>query len=83
MFRVEPAVVVNDAIRVRAAIASDYYVYRHRHRHRLKLEADGATIPLALPRGEAKTDEFFGATEIYRDALEFDARGTRATTATV
>lgn len=79
VLRVEVAGVTGDAVRMRATIAPGYYVYRHR----LKLEAGGTAIPLDLPRGESKTDEFFGTTEVYRDAVEFDARPAGATTVTL
>lgn len=79
VFRVEAIEASGDAVRVRTAIAPGYYVYRHR----LKAEAGGAPLPLDLPQGEPKTDEFFGNTEIYRDAVEFDVRPAGATSATL
>jgi thiol:disulfide interchange protein DsbD len=79
VFKVDSVVIADGAVRVRATIAPGYYVYRHR----LALEADGAQVPLALPHGKLKSDEFFGTTEVYRDGIEFEIRGASATTATL
>lgn len=80
VFRVEVAGAAGDTVRMRATIAPGYYVYRHR----LSLDdAGGRALSLVLPDGEAKTDEFFGRTEVYRDALEFGARPAGATAATL
>lgn len=79
VFRIESIDASGGAVHVRAAIAPGYYVYRHR----LKLKAGPSALPLELPRGEPKTDEFFGTTEVYRDAVEFDVRSAGATAATL
>lgn len=79
VFRVEGIEASGDAVHVRALIAPGYYVYRHR----LSIKAAGAALPLQLPAGEPKTDEFFGATEVYRDAVALDVRPAGATTATL
>ena len=79
VFRVEPPAVVDGIVRVRGEIEPGYYVYRHR----LSLEADGAEIPIRLPAGQPMTDEFFGETEVYRDALDFAVGETPASTATL
>ncbi len=49
--------------------AEGYYLYRHRFSARTPTA--GASVgELALPPGEAKTDEFFGDVETYRGAFE-------------
>jgi thiol:disulfide interchange protein DsbD len=77
VFRVEVADADEGIVRMRATIPPGYYIYRHR----LRLEAAGTTVPLVLPRGLPKTDEFFGTSEVYRDAVEFEARSVGGTTA--
>jgi thiol:disulfide interchange protein DsbD len=59
-----------DAIAVEWRIAEGYYLYRHR----MSAEATGGAqaSALALPRGKAHTDEFFGRVETFRDRV----RGT-------
>lgn len=47
-------------------IQSGYYLYRDKLE---LLDAAGETITAELPEAEAVTDEFFGATFIYHDAL--------------
>lgn len=79
VFHVEVVGRAGDSVRIRAVIAPGYYVYRHR----LRLEANGTALPLVSPRGQPKTDEFFGTTEVYRDAVEFEALGAHASTATL
>ena len=79
VFLVQVRGVEGESVRMRAEIAPGYYVYRHR----LKLEADGTARPLLLPRGQSKTDEFFGTSEVYRDGIEFGVRPAGATTATL
>ncbi|NCT87255.1 protein-disulfide reductase DsbD [Stenotrophomonas acidaminiphila] len=79
VFRIEAIDASDDVVHVRAAVAPGYYVYRHR----LTVEAGGSALPLQLPRGKPKTDEFFGTTEVYRDGLGFDVRSAGATTATL
>jgi thiol:disulfide interchange protein DsbD len=51
------------ALEVRFRIADGYYLYRDR----LRFSSDNARLGAPeLPRGEPKTDRFFGTTEIYR-----------------
>ncbi|MBD8527845.1 protein-disulfide reductase DsbD [Pseudoxanthomonas sp. CAU 1598] len=60
---------------LRWQIADGYYLYRHRFD--LK-PADPSSFELQafeLPNGEPKTDEFFGDTEIYRQAVSGIVRG--------
>ena len=55
-----------DAVEVSFAIADGYYMYRER----FKFEARNARLgPVELPRGLRKKDEFFGDTEVYRNAV--------------
>lgn len=79
VFRIASIDASGGAVHVRAVVAPGYYVYRHR----LNVEAGGSALPLELPRGEPKTDEFFGTTEVYRDAVRFDVRPAGATAATL
>jgi thioredoxin:protein disulfide reductase len=49
-------------------IAPGYYLYRHRVS--AKTSTAGFTLgEIAMPPGQKKTDEFFGAVEVYHDAL--------------
>lgn len=47
------------------AIAPGYYLYQHR----LSMMIDGQKIPLTLPKGEAKHDDYFGDVEVYHQTL--------------
>ncbi|MVP24809.1 protein-disulfide reductase DsbD, partial [Salmonella enterica subsp. enterica serovar Bovismorbificans] len=47
-------------------IKPGYYLYRQQIR---VTPASASVTPLALPTGEPHEDEFFGKSEIYRDAL--------------
>ena len=65
-FRFSARALASDAIEVRFDIAEGYYLYRER----FKFEAQGARLGRAeLPAGERKKDEFFGDTEVYRNAV--------------
>ncbi|MFW3616859.1 protein-disulfide reductase DsbD [Billgrantia antri] len=50
-------------------IEPGYYLYRHR----LAVEAEGRELPLDLPAGETIEDEYFGRSEVYRNALSMQA----------
>lgn len=67
-FALSAQAVSRDRIEIRWRIADGYYLYRHR----TAVEAGEGfrAEPLALPRGEAHTDEFFGDVETYRGQLE-------------
>ncbi|MES2859368.1 MAG: protein-disulfide reductase DsbD domain-containing protein [Pseudomonadota bacterium] len=56
-----------DRIEVRWAIKDKYYLYRHRTS--VKSDASFPNGTLALPRGKAYRDEFFGDVETYRKSL--------------
>src|SRR3990170_6068401 len=60
-----------DRIAIDWAIAEGYYLYRHRI-SAAPADATGQAAAIALPRGEAHTDEFFGRVETFRGAV----RGT-------
>lgn len=80
VFRLEPARQHGDWWVLDAAIADTYYVYRHS----LKLvDSQGRTVDLDLPRGTPKRDEFFGATEIYTDAIRMRLPAATAGPATL
>lgn len=58
-------------------LADGYYLYRHR----LSAEpanAGGRASPLALPRGEKHTDEFFGEVETFRGGVTGTLDGVSA-----
>ena len=61
--------------RLQWKITDKYYLYKKR----LKFEGLDAAHTPPLPEGLAHSDEFFGATEVYRDRLELlipaNARG--------
>src|SRR3546814_17091228 len=60
------------ATRLSGTIAPGYYLYRHR----LSVVVDGGkALPLQLSNGKAKTDEFFGRTEVYYDTVEILVTG--------
>nr|WP_255321256.1 protein-disulfide reductase DsbD domain-containing protein [Enterobacter cloacae complex sp.]ARO45650.1 Thiol:disulfide interchange protein DsbD [Escherichia coli]QVQ60282.1 Thiol:disulfide interchange protein DsbD (plasmid) [Enterobacter cloacae complex sp.] len=56
-----------DRIEVRWRIADGYYLYRHRTSVKADAAFTGATM--ALPKGKAYRDEFFGDVETYRKEL--------------
>ena len=65
-FRFSARVLGPDALEVSFAIAEGYYMYRER----FKFEAQNARLGAAeLPRGLRTKDEFFGDTEVYRNAV--------------
>jgi thiol:disulfide interchange protein DsbD len=67
-FRLEVFADGPDRVQVAFEIADGYYLYRNR----LKVTTDSASAQLGaptLPRGESKTDEFFGTQEVYHHQL--------------
>lgn len=65
-FRFSARALAADALEIRFEIADGYYLYRERFR----FEAENAQLGAAeLPAGERKTDQFFGDTETYRNAV--------------
>ena len=69
-----------DRIEVRWQIADGYYLYRHRTSVKADAAFTGAT--LALPKGKAYRDEFFGDVETYRQQLVGTLTGVPASGAT-
>lgn len=62
VFKLEEVRQRGDELIVQGRIAADYYVYRHS----LKLvSGQDQEVPLELPPGTPRHDEFFGDTEIY------------------
>ncbi|MDR2214829.1 MAG: protein-disulfide reductase DsbD [Nevskiaceae bacterium] len=65
VFTIRPEATAPDRIEVRIGVHKDYYLYRSR----LKFEApEGQPVSLgtaALPKGEIKSDEYFGEQEVY------------------
>ncbi len=67
-FRVNAIADGPDRVRLEWVIAPGYYLYRSR----LNVATDAAVAQLgtlSLPRGEMKSDEFFGEQEVYHDTL--------------
>lgn len=62
---------------LRGTIAPGYYLYRHR----LSVAGKSGALPLMLSKGKEKTDEFFGRTEVYYDAIDIAVDGGGATSA--
>ena len=54
------------SVEVRFAIADGYYMYREKFRFALEGPGGAKLGTPELPRGERKTDEFFGEVETYR-----------------
>ena len=69
-----------DRIEVRWQIADGYYLYRHRTS--VKADAAFTGANLALPKGKAYRDEFFGDVETYRQQLVGTLSGVPASGAT-
>ncbi len=67
-FRLDAVADGPDRVRIIWEIAPDYYLYRER----LKVATDSNVVQLGaltLPKGETKTDEYFGTQEVYHDEL--------------
>lgn len=62
VFTLAPVRQEGDALTAAGLVAEGYYLYRHAIR---LVDAQGGDIPLDLPAGAPKHDEFFGDTEIY------------------
>jgi thiol:disulfide interchange protein DsbD len=63
----QPDVTVSDANTLAATwkIADGYYLYRHQFHFSLADAPGVSLLPVELPDGEHKTDEFFGAIQVY------------------
>lgn len=79
VFEVAATVGEDGTTRLHGDIAPGYYLYRHA----LSVSGAGAATVLTLPDGTEKTDEFFGDTEVYYDAVEMMVNGAGATSATL
>ncbi|WP_132986069.1 protein-disulfide reductase DsbD [Luteimonas terricola] len=79
VFTVQVSAGEEGGTRLQGEIAPGYYLYRHR----LSVNASAGPLPLTLPKGLEKTDEFFGLTEVYYDAVDMRVDGGGATTATL
>jgi len=67
-FRVEAFADGPDRVKLEWEIAPGYYLYRSR----IKVSTDPAVAQLgklSMPKGEMKSDEFFGEQEVYHDTL--------------
>lgn len=65
--------------RLQGDIAPGYYLYRHQ----LSVSDNDGAMVLTLPEGRERTDEFFGRTEVYYDAVDMVVDGAGATSATL
>ncbi|HSN71095.1 MAG TPA: protein-disulfide reductase DsbD domain-containing protein, partial [Steroidobacteraceae bacterium] len=68
-FRLSASMDRPDVVTITWVIAEGYYLYRHR----FSFESDSDAVTLGeprFPRGEPKSDEFFGDTEVYYGVLE-------------
>lgn len=77
VFRVEATAGSDGRTLLHGTIAPGYYLYRHR----LSVVGKDGAMPLALSKGTEKTDEFFGRTEVYHDAVEMTIDGGGDTSA--
>jgi len=71
-FRVD--VLVRDADHIAASwiIAENYYLYRDKFEFELEA-ADGVTLlPVQMPEGEHKNDEFFGDIQVFHEVVDVD-----------
>lgn len=76
-FRLDARALDAESVELRWQIAEGYYLYRHR----TGVEADGPGVAageLAMPKGTAYTDDFFGDVETYRGELIARLDGVRA-----
>ena len=71
VFRIEATAGDDGRTLLRGKIAPGYYLYRHR----LSVVGTSGALPLTLSKGKAKTDEFFGHTEVYYDAIDIAVDG--------
>jgi thiol:disulfide interchange protein DsbD len=76
-FALSAEAVSRHRIEFRFDIAEGYYLYRHRMGV-AGLDSHFKYNPPELPAGEPKHDEFFGDTEIYRDAVTLVQTGAAA-----
>jgi thiol:disulfide interchange protein DsbD len=79
-FRFSGEVSGPNTLRLRWEIAPDYYLYKSR----IKVASDSTAVQLGapdLPKGEEKTDEYFGKQEVYHLLLEADVPFSRASPA--
>ena len=68
-FRFEAIALAPDQILARWTIAPDHYIYREQFR--FSLTGEGATLGnVDIPRGQPKTDEHFGAVEVFYNEVE-------------
>ena len=67
-FRFSARLISRNMLEVHYRIAHGYYMYRDRYRFSLQPESIGLGDP-QLPSGEVHEDEFFGASEVYRNEV--------------
>src|SRR5688572_28610608 len=67
----------SNTLHLRWVIADGYYLYKDK----IKVRTDSALVQFGaptLPKGEEKTDEFFGTQEVYHQQVEGDVSFSRA-----
>lgn len=79
VLRVEATAGDDGGTLLHGTIAPGYYLYRHR----LSVMGKDGALPLVLSRGKAKSDEFFGQTEVYYDTVDIAVNGGGAKSATL
>jgi len=71
-FELQPLDNRNGKLHVEWRIAKGYYLYRNRLKFTLESPAGAALGSPALPNGEDHEDDYFGKTQVYRQALVAD-----------
>jgi thiol:disulfide interchange protein DsbD len=67
-FRFSARLISRDTLEVQYRIADGYYMYRDRFRFSVQPESIGLGEP-QFPPGQLHEDDFFGASEVYRDEV--------------
>lgn len=67
-FRFSANLITPDILEVHYRIADGYYMYRDRYRFSVQPDSIRLASP-QFPAGEAHNDEFFGASEVYRNKV--------------
>ena len=67
-FRFSARLISRDTLEVHYQIADGYYMYRDRYRFSVQPDSIGLGAP-QFPSGQWHEDEFFGASEVYRNEV--------------
>jgi thiol:disulfide interchange protein DsbD len=77
-FKLSGSVTGPNTVRLTWVIAHEYYLYKSK----IKIATESTVVQLGapdLPKGDEKTDEYFGTQEVYHEILEVDVPFSRAT----